>query len=113
MPCFIGILSASETALTSLSELKVKHMIQDLGENGKKLELWLLHPNKVLYTLLIGNNVVNILSSVLAADWAYNVFKNSSIALVTGVMTTLIIFFGEIIPKTFAKYNAEKSACLQ
>lgn len=100
--------SASETALTSLSELKVKHMIQDLGENGKKLELWLLHPNKVLYTLLIGNNVVNILSSVLAADWAYKVFKNSSIALVTGVMTILIIFFGEIIPKTFAKYNAEK-----
>lgn len=100
--------SASETALTSLSELKVKHMIQDLGENGKKLELWLLHPNKVLYTLLIGNNIVNILSSVLAADWAYKVFKDSSIALVTGVMTILIIFFGEIIPKTFAKNNAEK-----
>ncbi|MCX8084049.1 MAG: hemolysin family protein [Calditerrivibrio sp.] len=100
--------SASETALTSLSELKAKHMIQEMGERGKILELWLLHPNKVLYTLLIGNNIVNILSSVLAADVAYKIFKDSSIAIVTGIMTVLIIFFGEIFPKTYAKHNAEK-----
>lgn len=100
--------SASETALTSLSELKAKHLIQEIGEKGKRLELWLLHPNKVLYTLLIGNNIVNILSSVLATDWAYKTFKNSSIAMVTGVMTILVIFFGEIFPKTYAKHNAEK-----
>lgn len=100
--------SASETALTSLGELKTKHMIQELGERGKILELWLLHPNKVLYTLLIGNNIVNILSSVLAADFAYRLFKDSSIAIVTGVMTVLVIFFGEIFPKTYAKHNAEK-----
>lgn len=100
--------SASETALTSLGELKTKHMIQELGERGKILELWLLHPNKVLYTLLIGNNIVNILSSVLAADFAYKLFKDSSIAIVTGVMTVLVIFFGEIFPKTYAKHNAEK-----
>ncbi|MEF3254840.1 MAG: hemolysin family protein, partial [Deferribacterales bacterium] len=105
---FSAYFSASETALTSLNELKVKHLIQELGEKGKKLELWLLHPNKVLYTLLIGNNIVNILSSVLAADWAYQKFQNSSIALVTGAMTILIIFFGEIFPKTYAKNNPEK-----
>ncbi|MGB9731451.1 MULTISPECIES: hemolysin family protein [Calditerrivibrio] len=105
---FSAYFSASETALTSLGELKVKHMIQEMGEKGKILELWLLHPNKVLYTLLIGNNIVNILSSVIAADFAYKVFKNSSIALITGIMTILIIFFGEIFPKTYAKHNAEK-----
>lgn len=100
--------SASETALTSLSELKVKHMIQELGERGKSLNLWLLHPNKVLYTLLIGNNIVNTLSSVIAADFAYKIFKDTSIAIVTGIMTILIIFFGEILPKSYAKNNAEK-----
>lgn len=107
---FSAYFSASETALTSLGELKVKHMIQEMGEKGKILELWLLHPNKVLYTLLIGNNIVNILSSVIAADFAYKVFKNSSIAIITGIMTILIIFFGEIFRKRMQNTMQKNSA---
>ncbi|MGA1861618.1 hemolysin family protein [Deferribacter thermophilus] len=104
---FSGFFSASETALTSLSELKVKHLLEEKGKKAKDLELWLMHPNKVLNTILIGNNIVNIFGSIVAADVAEKYFGNSQIALTTGVMTFLVLIFGEITPKTFAKHNAE------
>lgn len=98
--------SATETALTSLNELKIKHAMQEYGEKAKGLELWLSNPGKVLNTILFGNNLANILSSVLAASIAVRLFGNATVALVTGVMTFLILVFGEITPKTFAKNNA-------
>lgn len=107
---FSGFFSSSETALTSLSELKVKHLLQEKGERAKDLELWLLHPNKVLNTILIGNNIVNILGSVVAAEVSNKIFGSSAIAIATGVMTFLVLIFGEIVPKTFAKHNAESLA---
>lgn len=107
---FSGFFSSSETALTSLSELKVKHLLQEKGEKAKDLELWLLHPNKVLNTILIGNNIVNILGSVVAAEVSNKIFGSSAIAIATGVMTFLVLIFGEIAPKTFAKHNAESLA---
>lgn len=109
---FSGFFSATETALTSLSELKVKHILQEKGEKAKDLELWLLHPNKVLNTILIGNNIVNILGSVVAAELSVKIFGDSSIAITTGVMTFLVLIFGEITPKTFAKHNPEKISLL-
>jgi CBS domain containing-hemolysin-like protein len=102
-----GFFSSSETALTSLTELKVKHLLQEKKDKAKDLELWLMHPNKVLNTILIGNNIVNILGSVVAAEVANKLFGDSSIAIATGVMTFLVLIFGEIAPKTFAKHNAE------
>jgi len=104
---FSGFFSSSETALTSLSELKVKHLLQEKGEKAKDLELWLMHPNKVLNTILIGNNIVNIFGSVLAAEVSHKIFGSNAIAIATGIMTFLVIIFGEIAPKTFAKHNAE------
>ncbi|HCW93728.1 MAG TPA: HlyC/CorC family transporter, partial [Flexistipes sinusarabici] len=92
--------SSTETALTSLTELKINHIIHEKGSKAKALELWLLHPNKVLNTILIGNNIFNILGSVLAAEMANILFNNTPIALVTGVMTLMVLIFGEITPKT-------------
>lgn len=100
-----GVFSGSETALTSLGELKVRHMLEE-NPKAKPLKLWLEHPNKVLNTILIGNNIVNILGSVLATDFSAKLFGDSHIAAVTGVMTLMVLFFGEITPKTFAKHNA-------
>ncbi|MCD8552805.1 hemolysin family protein [Seleniivibrio sp.] len=101
--------SGSETTLTSLSEMRVRRMMDENPKN-KPLTLWLDHPNKVLNTILIGNNIVNILASVLATDFTAKVAGNSNIALVTGIMTLLVLIFGEITPKTYAKHNAEKHA---
>lgn len=100
-----GFFSGSETALTSLSEMKIRHMIAE-DPKARILELWLQHPNKLLNTILIGNSAANVLAAVLAADMVRNLVGNSQIAIVTGVMTLLILIFGEIIPKTFAKHNA-------
>jgi CBS domain containing-hemolysin-like protein len=100
--------SASETALVSISELKVKHLVEEKGESAKALELWLLKPNKVLITILIGNNIVNILASVLATDLSMKIFGNIQLAIVTGFMTFLILLFAEITPKALAKHNYAK-----
>lgn len=103
---FSAYFSATETALVSLNELKIRHVIKEYGLRAKNLELWITNPNKVLNTILFGNNLVNILSSVLAANLALKLFGNTGLAIATGVMTILILLFGEIIPKTFAKNNA-------
>ncbi|AEA33254.1 hemolysin family protein [Hippea maritima] len=102
--------SSSETALTSLSPLKVSQIVQGGGKNAKYFSLWLNHPNKMLNTILIGNNVVNIFASVLAGDLAMKLSGSSQLAATTAIMTVLILFFGEITPKTFAKHNAERFA---
>ena len=102
--------SSSETALTSLSPLKVSQIVQSGDKNAKYFSLWLHHPNKMLNTILIGNNIVNIFASVLAGDLAMKLSGSSQLAVTTAVMTILILFFGEITPKTFAKHNAERFA---
>ena len=100
--------SATETALISINELKAKHLIEENGRNAKGLELWLLKPNKVLITILVGNNIVNVFSSVLATDLSLKLFGNVQLAITTGVMTFLILLFAEITPKALAKHNYEK-----
>ncbi len=99
--------SSSETALTSLSKIKVAQIVKGNSKNAKYFVLWMKHPNKMLNTILIGNNVSNIFASVLAGSLANKLSGSSQIAITTAVMTVLILFFGEITPKTFAKHNAE------
>lgn len=99
--------SASETALTSLSHTALQHLIE---KSHKSLKLWLSSPIKVLITILIGNNLVNIFAASLATILAKKHFGSVGIALVVGLMTFLIITFGEIIPKSLArKYNEKIS----
>ncbi len=99
--------SSSETALTSLAPLKVAQLIKEDKKNSRYFTIWMNHPNKMLNTILIGNNVANIFASVLAGDIAMKLSGSSQLAITTAVMTIVILFFGEITPKTFAKHNAE------
>lgn len=107
---FSGVFSASETTLTSLSELKCRRLYESGGSRARRLKLWLNYPNRTITTILIGNNLVNILGSAIATGIALRLFGNLGIGVATGVMTLIILTFGEIIPKTFAKHNAEKLA---
>ncbi len=102
--------SATETALTSLSPLKIRHIMEEKGDSASSLSLWLHYPGNVLNTILFANNLVNILASVLAARIMEQVFASASIGLTTGIMTFIILIFGEITPKTFAKNNAQTVA---
>lgn len=101
--CFSAYFSATEAAITSLSELRARHALNELGEKAKSLELWIKHSGKVLHTVTIGNNFVNILASVLAADVVEKIFNNGSIAITTGFMTFFVLFFGELVPKAVIK----------
>jgi CBS domain containing-hemolysin-like protein len=102
--------SSSETALTALSEREARQMHDSDERRYRALTLWIKFPNRVLTTILIGNNVVNIFSAALAASIAQRILKNQAIAAATAVMTILILVFGEIAPKTFAKHNYRRFA---
>ena len=100
--------SSSETAITSLGALRARHLLEQKGKAVRQLNLWLQHPSRVLTTILIFNNLVNILASTLAAALASRYFENQAITIATGVITLLVLIFGEIIPKSFARANSER-----
>ena len=102
--------SGTETAITSLGSLKAKHLVDQNGAAKRQLNLWLNHPGRVLATILIFNNLFHILASAVATDFASRHLQSQAIGIATGVMTLLILFFVEIIPKSFAKTHAEQIA---
>ena len=103
-----GAFSGAEIALTSLSPAKVKAISKDKKFASGAIVKLKSKPQRLLITILIGNNLVNILTTVLATFWAVEVFGNNAIGIVTGVLTFLILMFGEITPKTFAQKYAER-----
>lgn len=107
-----GFFSASETALMSLSKIRIRHMVDEGIKGAKLLEKLLEDPNKLLGGILIGNNIVNIGASSLASTLAYRIFGDSGVAVATGIMTILVLIFGEITPKSLAKQNAERISLL-
>jgi putative hemolysin len=108
--CLSAFFSATETALTSLSTLKTKHLRENSGKRGKVLDLWLHSPQKVLAASLIGNNLVNIGAAVYMDNLVEKAFGKHSPLGVTLVMTLLIVLFSEILPKTLAKTYATEVA---
>ena len=103
-----GFFSASETALMSLSKIRTRHLVEEGVKGAKLLEKLTDNPNKLLGSILIGNNIVNIGASALASSIIAKVVGGTTgIAIATGVMTVLILIFGEITPKSLAKQNTE------
>lgn len=102
--------SGSEIALTALSPAKVRAISKDGKFASKAIAKLKSKPQRLLITILIGNNLVNILATVIATVWAIGVFGNNAIGIVTGVLTLIILVFGEITPKTFAQKYSTQSA---
>ena len=105
-----GFFSASETALTSLNRVRVRNMVEDNVKGAKTLENLINNPSRLLGTILVGNNVVNIGASSLATSIAIDLLGNTGVGIATGVMTLLVLVFGEITPKSLAAENSEKIA---
>lgn len=99
--------SCSETALISVNKIRIRYLADTGNKNALILIKLLEKPEEFLTAILIGNNVVNISASVLAADAALRFFGSSGIAIATGVMTLVILVFGEVFPKTFASRHSE------
>ncbi len=104
---FSAFFSASETAFISLSRAKFHSLLQARDRKRDPLAVWVKSPSALLTSILIGNNLVNIGASALATDITHQVFQSSAIAVAVGVMTLVILVFGEITPKVMARRYAE------
>lgn len=102
--------SAAETAFSSVNMLRVRSMAEEGNKNAKSALHITSQFDKMLSTILIGNNVVNIGLSSLTTVIATDIFGASGVAIATGIATFLVLTFGEIIPKSLAKENSESIA---
>jgi len=100
-----GFFSSAETALFSLSQTRARHLAKEKDRSYRLIKRMKDDPHKLLSTILIGNNVVNVAASAMATSLTISVFPNYAVGLATGVMTFLILVFGEVIPKSFATRN--------
>lgn len=107
--CLSGFFSASESAVFSLPPAKLK-VLEKKSANGKMLAKLKAQPQRLLITLLIGNNIVNIIASSMASVLAYQYLGSLGPALAVFVITLAILIFGEIVPKSFAQTKIEKVA---
>ncbi|ARE39129.1 Co2 transporter [Rhodovulum sp. P5] len=102
--------SGSETALTAASRGKLRARA-DKGEKGAETALKITEDNeRLIGSVLLGNNLVNILATSLATAMFTRIFGESGVALATLVMTFLVLIFAEVLPKTYAITNAELAA---
>ena len=105
-----GFFSASETSLMSLSKIRIRHM-QEEGVKGAKLVASLIEDsNKLLSTILVGNNVVNIAATSISTSLFMTLLGSNGVPVATAVMSVLVLLFGEITPNTIAANNSEKVA---
>jgi putative hemolysin len=105
-----GFFSSIEIAIFSLSTLKVKHLVHTKVPGAELLHKLRKQSHKLLITILIGNNLVNIGAASLATVLAIDMFGSAGAGIATGVLTLLILVFGEITPKAYATRNATKLA---
>jgi len=107
-----GFFSSAETALTTLNRIR----LNIAASNGDKKAILLVkitsNSSKMLSAILIGNNIVNLSASALATILAQNIWGNKYVSFATGILTFLVLIFGEIIPKTVASLYPEKIAYL-
>lgn len=107
-----GFFSGSETALTAASRGKLRAKA-DKGSTGAKRALLITEDNeRLIGSVLLGNNLVNILATSLATALFTQAFGESGVALATLVMTALVLIFAEVLPKTYAITNAEDAASI-
>ncbi|MFV2040842.1 MAG: CNNM domain-containing protein [Candidatus Hydrothermarchaeales archaeon] len=103
-----GFFSGAETALISLSKIRLRKLVEEKNTKALILDEMLKNPNKMLSAILVGNNLVNVAIAAILTTIAIDKLGSSGVGVATGVATLLILTFGEILPKSFATKNAEK-----
>lgn len=107
-----GFFSASESALTSLSKIRLRHMVDEKIKNADIVSKLVDNPSRMLGSILVGNNIVNIAASSIATSLAISIWDNAGVGIATGIMTILVLIFGEITPKSLAVQHTEKVSLL-
>ena len=108
---FSAFFSSAETALTTINKVRLRMLVEDGDKRAIILDKVLNNSRKMLSTILIGNNIVNIAASSLTTIFIQSIFNVSWIVSIgVGILTLIIIIFGEIMPKTVASIHAESIA---
>lgn len=106
---FSAFFSSAETAFVSIPKLRVKHLANTGIKGAAKLERILKEPSKFLATVLLGNNLVNVAAAALGTMMAIKALGPALGALIATIgVTTLVLIFGEVVPKTLATHHAER-----
>ncbi len=103
-----ALFSGIETATVSISQIKAKALLKQKKKGSKSLYRLKQNPKKLIITILIGNNVANISAAAFASMVFTKLFGSSGVGIATGIMTFMILIFGEITPKSIAIQNSEK-----
>lgn len=107
-----GYFSGSETGLTAASRAKIHNLKQSGNKRAAQVERLRNQKERLIGTILLGNNAVNILASALATSVAIKLYGDDGVLYVTIVLTFTILIFAEVLPKTFAFQNPEKVSLL-
>jgi CBS domain containing-hemolysin-like protein len=107
-----GFFSGSETAFMSANRVRIRELVNEGDKKAERVDKLLEDQTKLLTTILIGNNLVNIAASAIATSIAINMFGSKGVGIATGVVTFVILVFGEITPKSIGNNNPIKYAKL-
>ncbi|RRJ25628.1 HlyC/CorC family transporter [Lachnoanaerobaculum gingivalis] len=102
--------SSAETALMTSNKLRIRNLAENGDKRAEKVLEITANTDKMLSAILIGNNIVNLSASALSTTLTLKVFGSSLVGIATGILTFLILVFGEITPKNVASKNAENIA---
>lgn len=108
--CLSAFFSGAETALMTLNRYRLQHLAKTGHPGAMRAQRLLRRPDRLIGFILLGNNFVNILASSLSTVVALKLFGESGIAIAAGVMTLLVLIFGEVAPKTLAALHPERIA---
>lgn len=104
--------SSAETALTTVNKIKIRNLIDEGSKRAKTVDKVISDSGKMLSAILIGNNIVNLSASTLVTELVISLWGNYATGISTGILTLLLLIFGEISPKTAASIHSEKFSLL-
>ena len=105
-----GYFSGLEVALVSIRRSKIEQMLKDKVKGAASLHKLKSNPSRMMSSVNLGNNLASIAATALATDISLKLFGDDGLAIAIGIMTFLILIFGEITPKTYCNANAVKVA---
>ena len=105
-----GYFSGLEVALVSIRPSKIEQLIKNKVKGASSLRKLKSNPSRMMSSVNLGNNLASIAATALATDIALKLFGDEGLAIAIGIMTFLILVFGEISPKTYCNANATKVA---
>ena len=105
-----GFFSSAETALTTCNKIKMRTLADNGNASAKRVLKITDNSGKMLSAILVGNNIVNLSASSISTSLVIGLWGNKAVGIATGIITLLILIFGEISPKTLATIHADNIA---